>query len=196
MGLWLTGQTINISDTGRTPHWSAILVDESTVEIENIHAKLDHTDSVALAAAGEYGHGRSQALAMLCVLAVFIPSFFMQGAQSLFVPLSLAVGFRHDLCMSCRARSCRSSRHGSCRHHHEETASTARILFRAPDRFAKVSSLIVRLRWAVVLAYLVSGRRHYLWISELGLKSFLGSAGRFQLCEGTRRDVSRRPEQT
>ena len=33
-------------------------------------------------------------LAMLCVLAVFIPSFFMQGAaQALFVPLSLAVGF-------------------------------------------------------------------------------------------------------
>ena len=31
---------------------------------------------------------------MLCILAVFLPSFFMQGAaQSLFVPLSLAVGF-------------------------------------------------------------------------------------------------------
>ena len=33
-------------------------------------------------------------LAMLCILAVFIPAFFMQGAaQSLFVPLALAVGF-------------------------------------------------------------------------------------------------------
>src|SRR5262249_55288238 len=33
-------------------------------------------------------------LAMLCVLAVFIPSFFMQGAaKALFVPLSLAGGF-------------------------------------------------------------------------------------------------------
>ena len=31
---------------------------------------------------------------MLCILAVFIPSFFMQGsARGLFVPLSLAVGF-------------------------------------------------------------------------------------------------------
>ena len=31
---------------------------------------------------------------MLCILAVFIPSFFMQGAaRALFVPLSLAVGF-------------------------------------------------------------------------------------------------------
>ena len=33
-------------------------------------------------------------LAMLCILAVFIPAFFMQGAaRSLFVPLALAVGF-------------------------------------------------------------------------------------------------------
>ena len=33
-------------------------------------------------------------LAMLCILAVFMPAFFMIGAaQALFVPLSLAVGF-------------------------------------------------------------------------------------------------------
>ena len=31
---------------------------------------------------------------MLCVLAVFVPSFFMNGVgRQLFVPLSLAVGF-------------------------------------------------------------------------------------------------------
>jgi len=33
-------------------------------------------------------------LAMLCVLAVFVPSFLMVGvSRSLFIPLSLAVGF-------------------------------------------------------------------------------------------------------
>ena len=38
-------------------------------------------------------------LAMLCILAVFIPSFFMQGsARALFVPLSLAVGFSMIAC--------------------------------------------------------------------------------------------------
>jgi multidrug efflux pump subunit AcrB len=32
-------------------------------------------------------------LAMLCILAVFIPTFFMQGAaQRLFAPLAMAVG--------------------------------------------------------------------------------------------------------
>ena len=35
-------------------------------------------------------------LAMLCVLAVFIPAFFMVGAaKALFTPLALAVGFAH-----------------------------------------------------------------------------------------------------
>src|SRR5437870_1939567 len=72
-----------------------ILVDESTVVMENIHTHLSQ------------GQGRAQAvlqaskevqiprlLAMLCVLAVFVPSFFMVGvSRSLFVPLSLAVGF-------------------------------------------------------------------------------------------------------
>src|SRR5712691_10647612 len=33
-------------------------------------------------------------LAMLCILAVFVPSFFMSGvSRSLFVPLALALGF-------------------------------------------------------------------------------------------------------
>ena len=72
-----------------------ILVDEATVEIENIHHKMEETDSVALAVRqGNMDTAVPRLLAMLCILAVFLPSFFMQGAaQALFVPLSLAVGF-------------------------------------------------------------------------------------------------------
>ena len=70
-------------------------MDEATVEIENIHRKMEHTPSVSLAVRqGNMDTAVPRLLAMLCVLAVFIPSFFMQGAaRSLFVPLSLAVGF-------------------------------------------------------------------------------------------------------
>src|SRR5258707_6956130 len=95
VGLWLTGQTINIMTLGGLALAIGILVDESTVEIENIHAKMDHTDSVALAVRqGNMDTAVPRLLAMLCILAVFIPSFFMQGAaRALFVPLSLAVGF-------------------------------------------------------------------------------------------------------
>ncbi len=72
-----------------------ILVDEATVAIENIHTHLARGAPVArgvLDASGEVVVPRL--LAMLSVVAVFVPSFFMTGvSRSLFVPLSLAVGF-------------------------------------------------------------------------------------------------------
>lgn len=95
VGLWICGQTINLMTLGGLALAVGILVDEATVEIENIHAQLGETDSVALAVR----RGNSQTavprlLAMLCILAVFVPSFFMTGAaRELFVPLSMAVGF-------------------------------------------------------------------------------------------------------
>ena len=72
-----------------------ILVDEATVEVENIHTQMEQTDSIAQAVRlGNAETAVPRLLAMLCILAVFIPSFFMQGAaRALFVPLSLAVGF-------------------------------------------------------------------------------------------------------
>src|SRR5207248_705403 len=56
---------------------------------------MDKTDNIARATRlGNAQTAVPRLLAMLCVLAVFIPSFFMEGAaQALFVPLSLAVGF-------------------------------------------------------------------------------------------------------
>src|SRR4029077_19651734 len=93
--LRLTGQTINIMTLGGLALAVGVLVDEGTVLMENIHVHLAQGEKKAqsvLAASREVAIPRS--LAMLCVLAVFLPSFFMTGpAQSLFVPLSLAVGF-------------------------------------------------------------------------------------------------------
>jgi multidrug efflux pump subunit AcrB len=72
-----------------------ILVDEATVAIENIHTHLARGTPIARAvldASGEVVVPRF--LAMASVVAVFVPSFFMTGvSRSLFVPLSLAVGF-------------------------------------------------------------------------------------------------------
>jgi multidrug efflux pump subunit AcrB len=93
--LFLTGQSINLMTLGGLALAVGILVDESTVEVENIHTQLDKTNSVALAVRrGNAETAVPRLLAMLCVLAVFIPSAFMQGAaRALFVPLSLSVGF-------------------------------------------------------------------------------------------------------
>ena len=95
LGLWLCGHTINLMTLGGLALAVGILVDEATVEIENIHTQFDKTESIALAVRlGNAQTAVPRLLAMLCILAVFVPSFFMQGAaRSLFIPLSLAVGF-------------------------------------------------------------------------------------------------------
>ncbi len=95
VALWGAGQTINIMTLGGLALAVGILVDEGTVVIENIHTHLTQGVEKARAivdASREVAIPRL--LAMLCVLAVFVPSFFMSGvARFLFVPLALAVGF-------------------------------------------------------------------------------------------------------
>jgi multidrug efflux pump subunit AcrB len=95
VALSTTGQTINIMTLGGLALAIGVLVDEGTVLLENIHVHLAAGEPKARAiseASREVAIPRL--LAMLCVLAVFFPSFFMVGpARSLFVPLSLAVGF-------------------------------------------------------------------------------------------------------
>ena len=93
--LWITGQTINIMTLGGLVLAVGILVDMSTVAIENIHTHLTRNQGVERAVLES---GREVAvpllIAMLCVVAVFLPSFAMVGAaRAVFVPLSLAVGF-------------------------------------------------------------------------------------------------------
>ncbi|HJS72663.1 MAG TPA: efflux RND transporter permease subunit, partial [Vicinamibacteria bacterium] len=95
VALWAAGQSLNVMTLGGLTLAIGILVDESTVAIENIHshfargkprarAVLDGVSEVAV----------PMLLAMLCILAVFAPSFFMVGVgRALFVPLALSVGF-------------------------------------------------------------------------------------------------------
>jgi multidrug efflux pump subunit AcrB len=95
IALWLSGQTVNIMTLGGLALAVGILVDESTVTIENMHTHLARGRSLARAARDATAETTvPRFLAMLCILAVFIPAFFMGGAaRNLFVPLSLAVGF-------------------------------------------------------------------------------------------------------
>lgn len=95
LGLYWTGQTINLMTLGGLALAVGILVDEATVEIENIHTQLSQSSSVATAVwKGNRQTAIPRLLAMLCIVAVFIPTFFMRGApRELFYPLSLAVGF-------------------------------------------------------------------------------------------------------
>jgi multidrug efflux pump subunit AcrB len=95
VALWFTNQTINIMTLGGLALAVGILVDEGTVEIENIHRNLQETDEVAHAVLKATRQTIiPRFLSMLAILAVFVPSFLMVGVtRALFVPLSLAVGF-------------------------------------------------------------------------------------------------------
>lgn len=93
--LSLCGQTINIMTLSGLALAIGILVDQATVTIENIHQHL------------EMGKNKRQAiydacleiafpllLILLCILAVFAPSFLMTGVpKAMFLPLSLSIGF-------------------------------------------------------------------------------------------------------
>jgi multidrug efflux pump subunit AcrB len=88
------GQTINLMTLGGLTMAVGILVDESTVAIENIHAHLALGKPVRRAVPGAMAEVMTpRLLAMLCVVSVFIPAFFVEGiGRSLFPPLALAVG--------------------------------------------------------------------------------------------------------
>jgi multidrug efflux pump subunit AcrB len=94
IGLWAGGQSINIMTLSGLALAVGILVDEATVVIENIHSHLQQGFAKTKAiydASLEVVVPRL--LAMLSVVSVFMPSFFMEGVtRSLFVPLSMAVG--------------------------------------------------------------------------------------------------------
>jgi len=91
----LFGQSINIMTLSGLALAIGVLVDQATVTIENIHQHL------------EMGKNKKQAildaceeisfpllLILLCILAVFAPSFVMNGVpKAMFLPLSLSIGF-------------------------------------------------------------------------------------------------------
>jgi len=93
--LWLFNQTINIMTLSGLSLAIGILVDESTVTIENIHQHLDMNKPKSLAiwdACKEIAFPKL--LILFCILAVFAPAFTMRGIPgSLFLPLALAIAF-------------------------------------------------------------------------------------------------------
>ncbi|GAB3249770.1 efflux RND transporter permease subunit [Larkinella harenae] len=93
--LYLAGQTINIMTLSGLALAIGVLVDQATVTIENIHQHLEMGKPKRQAiydACQEIG--LPLLLILLCILAVFAPSFIMSGVpKAMFLPLSLSIGF-------------------------------------------------------------------------------------------------------
>jgi len=153
--LWMAGQTVNIMTLGGLALAVGVLVDEATVEIENIHTHLAGGVSKARAVLEACQKTITpRLLSMLCVLAVFIPSLFMSGVgRQLFVPLSLAVGFAMiaSYVLSSTLVPVLSTwllRAG----HSEEAPFFERLRSAYRDRLES----LLRLRWMVVVVYAVA----------------------------------------
>src|ERR1700761_9318175 len=93
--LKLFGQTINIMTLSGLALAIGILVDEATVTIENIHQHLEMGKTKRQAVLDAcMGISFAKLLILLCILAVFAPSFVMTGVpRAMFLPLSMAIGF-------------------------------------------------------------------------------------------------------
>lgn len=203
VGLWLTGQSLNLMTLSGLALSIGILVDEATVEVENIHTHFEHTPNIARAVRlGNAQTAVPRLLAMLCVLAVFLPAFFMEGAaREMFVPLSLAVGFSMITSYILSSTFVPVASVWLLRHYHPETVAGASgparfSLARLQARYERLLNAIVPLRWPLVAGYfavvaamicLVGGR--------LGTEIFPSvDAGQFQLrlraADGTRIELT------
>ncbi|MDQ3333410.1 MAG: efflux RND transporter permease subunit, partial [Planctomycetota bacterium] len=159
VALWLTGQTINIMTLGGLALAIGILVDEATVAIENIHAHIAKGQPLAIAVRdGSAETAVPRLLAMLCVLAVFVSSFFMEGAaRGLFVPLSLAVGFAmiasYILSSTFVPVLCVWLLKG---HTHDAVGSRRTLFDRLRSGYESLLTGLVKARWAVIAIYFVA----------------------------------------
>jgi multidrug efflux pump subunit AcrB len=155
--LWATGQTINIMTLGGLALAVGVLVDEATVEIENIHTRMLPGVSRARAVVEACSRtAMARLLSMVCVLAVFVPSFFMVGvSRQLFVPLSLAVAFSMiaSYLLSSSLVPVFSTWLMREAHRGEEGE---RIFGRIRALYERYLRLVLRFRWPLVLGYLAA----------------------------------------
>ena len=110
---------------------------------------------------------------MLCILAVFMPSFFMEGAaRALFVPLALAVGFAMVTSYFLSSTFVPVLSVWLLRHYHQPHESEAgRFSFtRLRDAYTGLLRLVVALRW-IIGAGLPGGR----WVADLAGRRAAGA---------------------
>jgi multidrug efflux pump subunit AcrB len=155
--LWATGQTINIMTLGGLALAVGVLVDEATVEIENIHTQMLPGVSRARAVVEACSRtAMARLLSMFCILAVFVPSFFMIGvSRQLFVPLSLAVAFSMiaSYLLSSSLVPVFSTWLMREAHRGEEREG---IFGHLRSFYESYLRLVLRLRWPLVLVYLAA----------------------------------------
>ena len=175
-GLYITGNSINIMSLGGLALAIGILVDESTVEIESIHAQM--RGKLGLARAVRRGNditAVARLLALFCILSVFIPAFIMEDPlRALFMPLALGVGFAmissYLLSSTFVPVMCVYLLKPN---HHEKGPQKVSLFEKFEHGYERVVGWIVGLRWIVVPSYLgIAGLLLVTFGAKLGQELF------------------------
>jgi multidrug efflux pump subunit AcrB len=185
IALGLVGQTVNIMTLSGLALAVGILVDEATVAVENVHTHLGQGKTPGRAVVDAMREVmQPRLLAMLCVLAVFVPSFFMVGiSRALFPPLALAVGFSMiaSFLLSSTVVPVLAARmlRGEPAAHHAERRG---IFTRIHDGYGAFVARVVRYRWPALALYLALCAPALLLVRRLGTELFPRvDTGQFQL---------------
>ena len=187
IALRFAGESVNIMTLGGLALAVGILVDEATVAIENIHTHLMYGKRIARAVAdGMAEVVEPRFIAVVCIVAVFIPSFFMTGiGQALFPPLALAVAFAmiasylvSNTVLPVLSVWFLVGNRGD--RHAERKRESAFDRFR--NRYRSLVEHILRLRWLVLGVYILVAGLLLLSATRLGTQLFpTPDAGQFQL---------------
>lgn len=202
VGLSCTGQTINIMTLGGLSLAVGVLVDEATVAIENIHTHLDRgVPLYAGITAACIEVITPQLLAVMSVISVFLPSFFMEGTtKALFVPLSLAVGFAmlasYVLSNTLVPVLCGWMLKSHQKSEHHGKNKNVGFLARLRKNYALALSKVFRWQWSILAGYaLITAGILFIFVPTLKTEIFpMGNPSSFQLRltapAGTRMEIT------
>jgi multidrug efflux pump subunit AcrB len=191
------GETINIMTLGGLALAVGILVDDATVEIENIHRNLVHIPEVVPAILeGARQIAVPALVSTLCICIVFLPMFLLTGvARYLFIPLAEAVVFAMLASyLLSRTLVPTMAMYLFKPHDHEERAPSAwnifarmqlgfeRFLDRTRDSFKDMLAVCIARRGIFIPLFLLACAATFLLVPWLGQDFFpTTDAGRFNL---------------
>ena len=186
-------ETINIMTLGGLALAVGILVDDATVEIENVNRNLDEGKEIERAILDGAAQIAVPALvSTLCICIVFLPMFFLSGvARYLFVPLAEAVVFAMLASYGLsRTLVPTLAKYLLRLQHHGPTRNPLVLLQRAfehgfdhlRDAYQAVLAVLVRRRIVVVPLFLVACLSSFLLYPWIGQDFFPASdTGQFKL---------------
>ena len=186
-------ETINIMTLGGLALAVGILVDDATVEIENINRNLDEGKEIEHAILDGAAQIAVPALvSTLCICIVFLPMFFLSGvARYLFVPLAEAVVFAMLASyLLSRTLVPTMAKYLLKLQHHGPTRNPFILLQRAFERgferlrtlYQAILAMLVRRRFVFVPLFLLACLSGFLLYPWLGQDFFpVSDTGQFKL---------------